>query len=465
MIVAPATQTESLAPAAAPSPRRGESPAPEADFAAAFRAGLGERSIATATVKAPPMAAGASMPPDGGEEGDEAEPEGAPRPDFAMSLPDDALGRVAELPQSSAPVRDGAASESRDSREPTAERDDAPPAPGHAPEVVTSGPRTSIVESPQSAPHGPGSDQNGAETAALAAADLAFPRVAKPDEAGDSAASERAGSVDKIGAEAPEKGEAKKRVSNGAGQGGEAATPPLANAFPTSADPAQTLGAPPGGPAEPAAPPEVISVEQTDQTAPPARPTVGQGAEPPLALGSAEALRQGREIADRDAAEAEGKAEADGPDVLQPAARAERAERFHAAAPPAHGPDRASAGHVIRQLTEAVSRSDDGAVEVRLDPPELGRVRITMSAVDGTMNAHVSADRPEALDLMRRHAEQLSAELARLGHARVDLSFSSGGGQPGRPRGHDAFFSEAASDPAEPPALRRVFVTGLDMRV
>ncbi|TYO89231.1 flagellar hook-length control protein FliK [Oceanicella actignis] len=464
MIVAPATQTESLSPAAAPSPRRGESPAPEADFAAAFRAGLGERSIATATVKAPPMAAGASMPPDGGEEGDEAEPEGAPRPDFAMFLPADALGRVAELPQSSAPVRDDAASASRDSRERTAERDAAPPAPAHAPEVVTSGPRTSIVESPQSAPHRPGLDQNGAETAALAAADLAFPRVANPGEAVD-AASERPGSVDEIGAEAPEKGEAKKLVSNGAGQGGEAATPPLANAFPTSTDAAQTLGAPPGGPAEPAAPPEVISVEQTDQAAPPARPTVGQGAEPPLALGSAEALRQGDEIADRDAAEAESKAEADGPDLIQSAARAERVERFHAAAPPAHGPDRASAGHVIRQLTEAVSRSDDGAVEVRLDPPELGRVRITMSAVDGTMNAHVSADRPEALDLMRRHAEQLSAELARLGHARVDLSFSSGGGQPGRPRGHDAFFSEAASEPAELPALRRVFVTGLDMRV
>lgn len=79
----------------------------------------------------------------------------------------------------------------------------------------------------------------------------------------------------------------------------------------------------------------------------------------------------------------------------------------------------------IRAITEAMALGSLGdRIEVRLDPPELGRVSIDM-AVDGNrVSAVVSADRPETLDLLRRHVDMLQRELGASGFGGADIGFA-----------------------------------------
>jgi hypothetical protein len=86
---------------------------------------------------------------------------------------------------------------------------------------------------------------------------------------------------------------------------------------------------------------------------------------------------------------------------------------------------------VAGQVAVAIGRASDDKVEIRLDPPELGRVQIHLSRHDGAVQAVVLADRPETQDLLRRHAEVLARELGEAGYDSVRLDF--GGGEQARP--------------------------------
>jgi flagellar hook-length control protein FliK len=90
-----------------------------------------------------------------------------------------------------------------------------------------------------------------------------------------------------------------------------------------------------------------------------------------------------------------------------------------------------------RQIAVAladVSRDPGGAVEVALDPPELGRVRLSLVEVNGAMTLSIIAERPETADLMRRHLALLAEEFARQGldAPSVDISGGGQGGQGAR---------------------------------
>lgn len=76
--------------------------------------------------------------------------------------------------------------------------------------------------------------------------------------------------------------------------------------------------------------------------------------------------------------------------------------------------------HVARQLGE-------GTVEIRLSPEELGRVRMLLQPREDGMTVVLTVERPETLDLMRRHAADLGRALSAAGYDSVDLSFSGGG--------------------------------------
>jgi flagellar hook-length control protein FliK len=97
------------------------------------------------------------------------------------------------------------------------------------------------------------------------------------------------------------------------------------------------------------------------------------------------------------------------------------------AVPAPSSPAAAAPQAVVGQLAAAVAHSTDGQVEIRLDPPELGRVQIHLAQLDGGLEAVVLADRPETQDLLRRHADQLARELEAAGYARVSLDFAAGG--------------------------------------
>ncbi|WP_211238681.1 flagellar hook-length control protein FliK [Roseivivax isoporae] len=98
----------------------------------------------------------------------------------------------------------------------------------------------------------------------------------------------------------------------------------------------------------------------------------------------------------------------------------------------------------VRQVTEAIAATRDGTVELRLRPEELGRIRVVMRHAEGTLSVQVLAERPETLELLRRHGDLLLRDLQADGFGRVDLNFG-GGSASGRQRDDGA---EASADTA-----------------
>lgn len=100
--------------------------------------------------------------------------------------------------------------------------------------------------------------------------------------------------------------------------------------------------------------------------------------------------------------------------------------------------------HAVRdQVAAAVTaRQGDGKLEIRLDPPELGRVTIGFES-DGAdiVRAVISADTPETLDLMRRHADVFQRALEDQGLEGLDLQFADHGPQenPGEETGDKTY--------------------------
>ena len=113
----------------------------------------------------------------------------------------------------------------------------------------------------------------------------------------------------------------------------------------------------------------------------------------------------------------------------------------------------------------------DSPVEIQLSPEELGRVRMTVSVLDGVVSVAVQADRPETADLMRRHIEILAREFRDLGYEQSSFSFSGFDGQgtefdQGADPGRTASTDEQQDVPPPTTALRPAPTgTGLDLRL
>lgn len=75
------------------------------------------------------------------------------------------------------------------------------------------------------------------------------------------------------------------------------------------------------------------------------------------------------------------------------------------------------------QILEGV-RKGRSVVEINLAPAELGRLRITLRPAETGMQLFFQADRPETLDMIRRHAADLALDLRALGYEQLDLSFA-----------------------------------------
>lgn len=82
--------------------------------------------------------------------------------------------------------------------------------------------------------------------------------------------------------------------------------------------------------------------------------------------------------------------------------------------------------HIARQLAEAMQGNSLRPVDIALNPEELGRLRLTMSVSDSGMVMHVTAERPDTLDLVRRHIAELSQEFRDIGYPDVSFSFADG---------------------------------------
>jgi hypothetical protein len=130
-------------------------------------------------------------------------------------------------------------------------------------------------------------------------------------------------------------------------------------------------------------------------------------------------------------------------------ARADMPEAAPTRLPPHLRPDIAASA--AQQVAIGLTHGPEGTVEIALDPAELGPVRVGLSGAEGNIAVHITAERPETLDLFRRHAEMLARELREAGYGTV--SFDFGSQTPGRdPRGGASAHGYAGTTPGDPTA-------------
>ncbi len=128
------------------------------------------------------------------------------------------------------------------------------------------------------------------------------------------------------------------------------------------------------------------------------------------------------------------------------------------------------------QLQEAARGLGGQPVDVSLHPEELGRVRLSIAASELGVSLQILAERPETLDIMRRHAEMLAKELGEIGFASIDLAFGQGhapqsdeqdASPDGFAAGHqDGTQPDTLPEPgAVPAAVTRISDQGVDIRI
>jgi len=142
----------------------------------------------------------------------------------------------------------------------------------------------------------------------------------------------------------------------------------------------------------------------------------------------------------------------------------------HAAERTTHAPrlHPAAESAVSRQIAMAIERTTDGQTEIRLDPAELGRVRLTLHATDQTVTVTIHAERAETLDLIRRNIDSLTQDLRALGYADIGLNLGGGGNGQARTGPQAPQFDAPAVPPADDANLLRPAPArsgGLDLRL
>lgn len=105
-----------------------------------------------------------------------------------------------------------------------------------------------------------------------------------------------------------------------------------------------------------------------------------------------------------------------------------------------------TARHIATQIARHLPDRDSPGFDIRLDPEELGHVRLKLVTHDTGSVLIVHADRPETLELMRRNIAMLEQDLRTLGHESLTLRFGNdgagqGGTHPQTPPRSDSGFS------------------------
>ncbi|SFK90819.1 flagellar hook-length control protein FliK [Shimia haliotis] len=86
----------------------------------------------------------------------------------------------------------------------------------------------------------------------------------------------------------------------------------------------------------------------------------------------------------------------------------------------------AQPAYVVKQVAEAARAAEKGVIEITMDPPELGRLRLSMSETAGTMNITISTENSATSELMRKHIDLLRKDFMEMGYDDVSFSFEQG---------------------------------------
>ena len=79
----------------------------------------------------------------------------------------------------------------------------------------------------------------------------------------------------------------------------------------------------------------------------------------------------------------------------------------------------------MAQIADVIVAQRDGTTEISLNPHELGRVKVTISGDSSDLQVGLIVERPETLDLVRRHADLLVRELRDNGVAQSRIDFTA----------------------------------------
>lgn len=126
-------------------------------------------------------------------------------------------------------------------------------------------------------------------------------------------------------------------------------------------------------------------------------------------------------------------------------------------------PNNAIAMQIAKHVAKGVS-----TFEIRLDPPEMGRIDVKLElAQDGRVNAHLAVEKPETLDLLQRDAKALEQALRDAGlDANADtLNFSlQNGGSGNAGADPDAGADAASGEAGENDAVETDLMSALAAR-
>ncbi|MEX3017509.1 flagellar hook-length control protein FliK [Gymnodinialimonas hymeniacidonis] len=129
---------------------------------------------------------------------------------------------------------------------------------------------------------------------------------------------------------------------------------------------------------------------------------------------------------------------------------------------------------VAQQIAAALqdhSQERGQPIELALDPPELGRVRMQLVELAGIMTLTIHAERPETAELMRRHMDLLTQEFAGAGieAPSVHISQDGSGAQSDEPdhadQGENSPTETDAPSPETPETRTRNAAGTLDLRL
>jgi flagellar hook-length control protein FliK len=130
------------------------------------------------------------------------------------------------------------------------------------------------------------------------------------------------------------------------------------------------------------------------------------------------------------------------------------------------GPNTVDPARFVQRVARAFKAADEqgGEIRLRLNPPELGALKVEVAVRDGVMNARIEAETPQARSLLLEHLPALRERLAdqqiKIDRFDVDLRQDSAGGgfaNPSPDYGDQRFSGSAAQS-----SRRTSFSTGAD---
>ena len=128
------------------------------------------------------------------------------------------------------------------------------------------------------------------------------------------------------------------------------------------------------------------------------------------------------------------------------------------------------ARNTVQQIAAKVLDLGRGRFELSLSPSELGKVDMWLQDSENRLTLTVNAERPETMELIRRHIFLLEQELRQMGLGNLSLQLGTGGApwsQDGQSRERltEAEGIAAPSEPALPLAGKPVARDHLDLRL